>query len=181
MGDLVLPPVLPRCSLEGPPRDKSPVNRQHARFLRRALWGARGVPRCGLLMSIVLEVLKTLLETDMLPNDGADVPSTTRGSPEMVRRLLSFAQVAEVLGVSTKTVRRRVEAGALPVVVDGGLRRVLEVDLEEYIAAHRRAPVVRSQPASKRSRPRRYESPASSQYTGGRVRRLWEDAEANEP
>ena len=99
--------------------------------------------------------------------------------PHMVRRLLSFAQVADVLGVSTKTVRRRVEAGALPVVVDGAIRRVWEVDLEEYIAARRRAPGGQPRSVGRKARPHRYGSPIASQSPGGRVRRLWEDAEPN--
>jgi excisionase family DNA binding protein len=43
-------------------------------------------------------------------------------------------EAAEVLGVSTRTLKRRIAAGELPVFVDGRVRRVRAVDLERYVA-----------------------------------------------
>lgn len=51
------------------------------------------------------------------------------------RLLLTFFEAAELLGVSAKSVRRRVDAGLLPSFRDGRIIRVRRVDLEAYIAA----------------------------------------------
>jgi excisionase family DNA binding protein len=57
-------------------------------------------------------------------------------------RLLSAAEVAELLGCSPTTVKRRLAEGALPVFRDARLVRVREGDLRRYIAerVQRRAP-----------------------------------------
>lgn len=98
-------------------------------------------------------------------------------------RLLTYRQAADLLGVSPKTIARRVKAGGLAVVVDGGLRRIPEAALARYVAA-------RTVPAREAGgRPRRAARQASGprpQTTlpgapGGRVRRLWEASEDNEP
>lgn len=52
----------------------------------------------------------------------------------MTERLLRLEEAADVLGVSVRTLRRRVAAGALPVFRDGGVVRVREVDLRRYVA-----------------------------------------------
>lgn len=52
-------------------------------------------------------------------------------------RLLTLPDAAELLGLSLKTLRRRVAAGDLPVIRDGRLVRVHPNDLERYIAARR--------------------------------------------
>ncbi len=49
-------------------------------------------------------------------------------------RLLTLNDVADELSCSVATVKRRVRTGLLPVVVDGGLRRVREDDLTRYLA-----------------------------------------------
>lgn len=54
-----------------------------------------------------------------------------------VPRLMRLDEVAEVLGVSMKTIRRRIEAGELPVIRDGRLVRVHPNDLDRYVAARR--------------------------------------------
>jgi excisionase family DNA binding protein len=41
------------------------------------------------------------------------------------------------LGVSIKTVRRRIEAGELPVIRDGRVIRVHPNDLDRYVASRR--------------------------------------------
>lgn len=51
--------------------------------------------------------------------------------------LLTLEQTAEILSLSLKTVRRRVEAGFLPVIRDGRALRVHPEDLRRYIAARR--------------------------------------------
>ena len=52
--------------------------------------------------------------------------------------ILSLEDVAELLKVSPKTVRRRAASGELPSFREGGRRRVLAQDLEEYIEKQRR-------------------------------------------
>lgn len=64
-----------------------------------------------------------------------DRPVTSPGHP--LPRLLSLAAVSEVLGCSTKTLRRRIAAGDLPVIRDGRLVRVHPADLARYVAARR--------------------------------------------
>jgi len=54
-----------------------------------------------------------------------------------LRRLLSLAEAAELLGCSMKTLRRRIAAGDLPVVRDGRLVLVHPQDLVRYVAARR--------------------------------------------
>lgn len=52
-------------------------------------------------------------------------------------KLLTVSETAEHLGVSVKTVRRRIEAGELPVIRDGRLVRVHPEDLYRYVALRR--------------------------------------------
>ncbi len=52
-------------------------------------------------------------------------------------QLLTIEQSAEILNTSVKTVRRRIEAGELPVIRDGRILRVHPRDLERYISARR--------------------------------------------
>ncbi len=52
-------------------------------------------------------------------------------------QLLTIEQSAEILNTSVKTVRRRIEAGELPVIRDGRIVRVLPADLQRYISARR--------------------------------------------
>jgi excisionase family DNA binding protein len=52
-----------------------------------------------------------------------------------IEPLLTIKQVAATLGASEKTVRRRIESGELPVMQDGRLLRVRQVDLRAFIAA----------------------------------------------
>jgi excisionase family DNA binding protein len=48
-------------------------------------------------------------------------------------RLLMLEEVADELGCSVATVKRRVRSGDLPVYVDGRIVRVREDDLRRYI------------------------------------------------
>ena len=54
----------------------------------------------------------------------------------MSARLLTLEEAAEQLACSTRTLRRRIDAGSLPAFRDGGLVRVRLDDLERYIAAN---------------------------------------------
>lgn len=54
-----------------------------------------------------------------------------------VPRLLSLAETCEVLGVSPKTLQRRIKDGELPVIRDGRLVRVHPADLARYVAVRR--------------------------------------------
>lgn len=47
--------------------------------------------------------------------------------------LLSLEAVAQRLLVSVKTVRRRIDTGSLRAIREGGRKRVLEQDLEDYL------------------------------------------------
>ena len=80
----------------------------------------------------------------------------------MTGGLLRLEEAADVLGVSVRTVKRRIQAGQLAVFVDGGVRRVRTVDLERYIAEHVR---VQSQASAQLRTPGR---------TVGAGSRLWD-------
>lgn len=52
-------------------------------------------------------------------------------------KLLSLSEAAEILNCSLKTIRRRVDAGKLATIRDGGMIRVNPEDLKLYIQNHR--------------------------------------------
>ena len=52
-------------------------------------------------------------------------------------RLLTLREVSDTLGISPKTLRRRIDAGQLPVIRDRRIVRVHPRDLERYISARR--------------------------------------------
>ncbi len=52
-------------------------------------------------------------------------------------RLLTLRDAAGILNTSMKTLRRRIDAGALPVIRDGRMLCVHPADLERYISARR--------------------------------------------
>ena len=56
---------------------------------------------------------------------------------EALPRLLTLEEVAGVLNVSPKTLRRRIDAGQQPVIRDGRIVRVHPADLQRYISARR--------------------------------------------
>jgi excisionase family DNA binding protein len=64
-------------------------------------------------------------------------PTRSGSGTGPVPRLLRLDEVADTLGVSLKTVRRRVDAGELVVIRDGRVVRVHPNDLERYVAARR--------------------------------------------
>src|SRR3954468_14741750 len=66
-----------------------------------------------------------------------------------VPRLLSIATVAEIVGRSPRTVRRRIDDGSLPAVVEHGQLMVRGDDLRAYIDGLQR-------PRNERPRRRRY-------------------------
>ena len=51
-----------------------------------------------------------------------------------MRAYLSIAEAAEILAVSPKTIRRRIDGGGLPAFRDGRLIRIKRADLDEYVA-----------------------------------------------
>jgi excisionase family DNA binding protein len=61
----------------------------------------------------------------------------TKRSDTMPPRLLSLPEVADRLGYSIKTLRRRIAAGELAVIRDGRLIRVRPENLERYIQQRR--------------------------------------------
>lgn len=79
----------------------------------------------------------------------------------MTTPLLTLAEVADELGCSVATVKRRIRSGVLPTFVDGRLVRVREVDLRRYVA---------ERVARRSTRPRA--ELAGSKLEPGR--RLWE-------
>ena len=60
------------------------------------------------------------------------MPKTDLGR-RFVADYLKIPQVAQLLGLSEKTVRRRVKAGEIPSVFIGGVYRISRADLEEYL------------------------------------------------
>jgi len=92
-------------------------------------------------------------------------------------RLLTYQQAADALAVSPKTISRRVKAGSMAVVIDGGLRRIPEASLSAYVEARTlpaREPGGRPRRAAQSTRRR----PEPGNTSEGRVRRLWEGAES---
>ena len=53
----------------------------------------------------------------------------------MSTRLLTYRQAADLLACSPRTIARRVHSGLLTVVIDGGMRRIPERDLDRYVSA----------------------------------------------
>lgn len=53
----------------------------------------------------------------------------------MSEQLLPLAEAARLLACSERTIRRRIDCGALPVFRDGRILRIRERDLRAYIAA----------------------------------------------
>jgi excisionase family DNA binding protein len=62
---------------------------------------------------------------------------TKRSDTMPPARLLSLPEVAERLGYSIKTLRRRIATGELAIIRDGRLIRVRPEDLERYIQQRR--------------------------------------------
>ena len=60
---------------------------------------------------------------------------TTRRHSPPAGGLLTIAEAAEHLGVSRRTLERRIAAGALAVFRDGGIVRVSAIELRQYVAA----------------------------------------------
>ena len=79
--------------------------------------------------------------TPILPRSPAPKASSrttgtgTRGRP--VIKLFTIEEVAETLNVSSRTVRRLIESGALPVHRLGRLVRIADADLVTFLAASR--------------------------------------------
>ncbi len=62
---------------------------------------------------------------------------TTKTEEGALAQLLTLQQSADILNTSLKTLRRRIDAGELPVIRDGRIVRVHPRDLERYISARR--------------------------------------------
>ncbi|MFN8122846.1 MAG: helix-turn-helix domain-containing protein [Thermoleophilia bacterium] len=70
--------------------------------------------------------------------------------------LLTIAEAAEHLGVSRRTLERRIAAGALAVFRDGSVVRIAGVELRRYVAAHTaRRPTAGDPSSAPRTLPRR--------------------------
>ena len=84
--------------------------------------------------------------------EGAPMAPDSATADIPVRRLLSVAQVAEILGVSDRTVRTRIMSGELPTIrlnARGFALRIDPSDLEDYIdrcRSHRPPPAVPRDP-----------------------------------
>ncbi len=57
--------------------------------------------------------------------------------PSTLPQLLTLHESAQILKISMKTLRRRIDAGQLPVIRDERIVRVHPRDLERYIWARR--------------------------------------------
>lgn len=97
----------------------------------------------------------------------------------MTARLLTYRQAAELLACSPKTIARRVRSGSLPVVVDGGMRRIPERELDRYVAARTLCPARTPVTAGSGSRPT-MKSLTPTLHDVPRVRRLWDDMGSTE-
>ena len=60
------------------------------------------------------------------------------GGRDKISRFFSIAEVAELLSVSTRTVRRWIEKKLLASHVVGAIVRIGEGDLQAFLASHRR-------------------------------------------
>lgn len=60
---------------------------------------------------------------------------TTHRHPPLEGALLTIAEAADHLGVSRRTLERRIAVGALAVFRDGGIVRVSATELRRYVAA----------------------------------------------
>jgi excisionase family DNA binding protein len=67
------------------------------------------------------------------------MPKTDLGR-RFVADYLKIPEVGQLLGLSEKTVRRRVKAGEIPSVFIGGVYRISRADLEEYLELARVRP-----------------------------------------
>lgn len=65
------------------------------------------------------------------------INSTAQTAPP---RFFTIGDVADFLEVSTRSVRRWIETGALPIHRFGGAVRISESDLLAFIARHRKEP-----------------------------------------
>lgn len=90
-------------------------------------------------------------------------------------RLLTYRQAADLLACSQRTIARRVHSGLLTVVIDGGMRRIPERDLDRYVAARtvRPRPGGRSIGVGALTHTKEHVSRPT-----GRIKRLWEEASA---
>ena len=61
----------------------------------------------------------------------------TKTDETALARLLTLQQAAEILNISLKTLRRRIDANELPVIRDGRILRVHPNDIMRYIADRR--------------------------------------------
>ena len=62
---------------------------------------------------------------------------TTKTDETALARLLTLQQAAEILNISLKTLRRRIDANELPVIRDRRILRVHPNDIMRYIAGRR--------------------------------------------
>jgi excisionase family DNA binding protein len=68
---------------------------------------------------------------------GQQRPEVAERTVVVDAQCLSYDQVADVLGVSERTVRRLVRSGRLPHVPIGALRRIRTADLVDYVTGQR--------------------------------------------
>jgi excisionase family DNA binding protein len=73
--------------------------------------------------------------TPILPRNPA--PKASSRTTGTVIKLFTIEEVAETLNVSSRTVRRHIESGALPVHRLGRLVRIADGDLATFLAASR--------------------------------------------
>ncbi len=95
--------------------------------------------------------------------------------------LHTIPAAARILGVSERTIHRRIHAGTLPAFRDGRIIRIRDTDLSAYIEAHTtKPPPPRQRPPV--TTPRRLNTTTTTR-TGEKVRvtRLWDRPEARTP
>jgi excisionase family DNA binding protein len=71
------------------------------------------------------------------PNPAGRVPKTLSRAPQPLASFYTIGQVAEALGVSTRTIRRWIANGPLIAHRMNGVVRISEADFQAFLAAHR--------------------------------------------
>ena len=91
----------------------------------------------------------------------------------MSTRLLTYRQAADLLACSPRTIARRVHSGLLTVVIDGGMRRIPERDLDRYVEARMVRPIRQRRPGGQD-----VNVGGKTDLTGPtvRVKRLWDES-----
>lgn len=102
-----------------------------SRYLKEAAREGRGVP--AELVAVLDFATDAVRERQGAPTVGVCADPDHAGGMS-AKLLLTRREVANLLGVSMRTLERRIAAGELPLVMVGGVPRVRRADLDKYVA-----------------------------------------------